>query len=137
MSLKSQFKTDAAKVNDGVWFDVCTNEDGTKCRVKLRRAGRGNKRWSLEMREQMKGRNPDNIAADEDEQITANIFVKSSFVEWEHMQPEDDGIELESTEENAIKLLGDPDWVDLLSDWQAKASGLKPFQAKKEEEAKN
>jgi hypothetical protein len=137
MSLKGRFKTEAALVRDGVWFDVCENKDKTKCRVRLRRSGRGNPLWSVAFREHTRDRDMDAVTPEEDEVITANIFAEANVADWEHFQPNDDGIELLFSVENAKLILADPDWVSLLSDWQTKANSLAPFQAKREDEAKN
>lgn len=137
MSLKNKFKTSAAAVRDGVWFDVCENKDKTKCRVKLRRSGRGNPHWSAAFRAHTKDRDMDAVTPEEDEIITANIFAEANIVEWEHFQPEDDGIEVPFSVEEAKRYLTDPDWVELLKDWQTKAGSLAPFQEKREAEAGN
>jgi hypothetical protein len=144
MSLKSKFKTNAAAVRDGVWFDVCENADKTKCRVRLRRTGRGNPLWSVAFREHTKDRDMDAVTPEEDEVITADIFAEANVADWEHFQPEDDGVELPFSTENAKQILADPDWIELMKDWQSKANSLAPFQSnkdapatKREEEAKN
>lgn len=137
MSLKSQFKVDTNAVNDGVWFDVCVNSDGSKCRVKLRRHGRGNALWSIAYRAATRDVDTDAVTPQEDEVITAKIFCEGNVAGWENMQPDDDGKELKFNLDNAKKLLTDPDWVDLLKDWQGKASSLAPFQVARESEAKN
>jgi hypothetical protein len=135
MSLKGQFKTEAALVRDGTWFDVTTNSDGSKCRVKLRRSGRGNPLWGIAFREQTKDVDTDALTPQEDAVIMGRTMAEAAVVDWEHMQPEDDGAELDFSVENAAKLLTDPDWLDLLTDWQAKAADIKGFQAKREAEA--
>jgi hypothetical protein len=144
MSLKSKFKTSATAVRDGVWFDVCENSDKTKCRVKLRRSGRGNPLWSSAFREHTKDQDMDAVSAVEDELITANIFAEANVADWEHFQPEDDGRDLEFSVENARTILTDPDWIELLKDWQTKAGSLAPYQSSpgepettRETEAKN
>jgi hypothetical protein len=137
MSLKDRFKTSSALVRDGVWFDVVTNSDKTKCRVKLRRTGRGNPIWSRVFREQTADRDMDNVSPEEDEVITANVFAEANVVDWEHFQPDDDGNDLPFSVENARSILVDPDWVDLLKDWQTKAGSITAFQQKREGEAGN
>jgi hypothetical protein len=137
MSLKSKFKTSAAAVRDGVWFDVTQNSDGSKCRVKLRRAGRGNPLWSVSFREHTRDQDMEAVTPEEDEVITANIFAEANVADWEHFQPEDDGKDLKFTLDNVKKILTDPDWIELLKDWQSKANSLAPFQEKREAEAKN
>jgi hypothetical protein len=136
MSLKNKFKTSAAAVRDGVWFDVCDNDDKTKCRVKLRRHGRGNPYWSVAFREHTKDRDMDAVTPEEDEIITANIFAEANVVDWEHFQLES-GVDIPFSIEAARTILTDPDWVELLKDWQQKAGALTPFQEKRETEAKN
>lgn len=136
MSLKARYKSSAALREGGVWFDVTTNSDGSKCRVRLRRHGRGNKFWTAAYRANTSGIDTDAISIEEDEAITAKVFVEGCVVEWEHVQPEDDGKDLPFTIENAIALLIHPDWVELLKDWQNKANSLEPFQ-NPEEDAKN
>lgn len=137
MSLKSQYKTDPSLVRDGTWFDVTTNSDGTKCRVKLRRSGRGNSLWAASFREHTKDVDTDVISPYEDAAIMGNVMAEASVADWEHMQPEDDGVELEYTVENARALLIKPEWIDLLTDWQTKAREITGFQEKREGEAGN
>lgn len=141
MSLKQKFKTSAALVEEGVWFDVTTNTDKTKCRVKLRRHGRGNKHWVTAFRDRTANRDMENVTVEEDESITADVFVEACVVDWEHFQPEDDGADVPFSKETALTILSDPDWIDLLKDWQTKANTLTAFQdkqdAKKGDEAGN
>ena len=137
MSLKTKFKTNSKLVREGTWFDVTENTDGTKCRVKLRRNGRGNPLWSVAFREHTKDRDMDSVTPAEDEVITANIFAEANVADWEYFQPEDDGVNVEFSVEAVREVLTNPDWVELLKDWQAKSASLEPFQQKREEEAKN
>lgn len=137
MSLKSQFKTSSSLVSGGVWFDVTTNSDGSKCRVKLRRNGRGNKHWINSFRAHTAGKDMETITVEEDEAITAEVFAEANVVAWEHMQPNDDGNELDYSTENVKSLLLDPDWIELLKDWQIKSNSLSPFQEKQEGDAGN
>ncbi len=136
MSLKGKFKTSSAAVRDGVWFDVTENSDKTKCRVRLRRAGRGNPLWSVAFREHTKDRDMESISPEEDEIITGNIFAEGMVVDWEHFQPDDDGQDMPFSIENAKTILTDPDWIQLLQDWQNKAGSLEPFQAGKSKDGK-
>lgn len=137
MSLKTQFKTNSSLVNDGVWFDVCTNSDKSKCRVKLRRPGRGNALWSVAFRKHTADQDMDNLSPEEDEVMTAKIFAESSVADWEHFQPEDNGKDIPFSVDAATDVLADPDWVELLKDWQKKAQQLAPFQDKRETESGN
>lgn len=141
MSLKKRFKTSARLIEEGVWFDVTTNSDKSKARVKLRRSGRGNRHWVAAFRDRTAGIDMETMSVEEDEAITAQVFVDACVIDWEHIQPEDDGNELEFSKENALKLLSDPEWIELLKDWQAKANGIAGFQdeqdKKREDEAGN
>ena len=141
MSLKKKFKTSRRLVDEGVWFDVTTNADGTIARVKLRRHGRANRHWVAAYREHTAGKDMETITVEEDEAITVGVFVEACLVDWEHLQLEDDGVELPFSKENALTLLSDPDWIDLLKDWQVKSNDMTKFQeaakAKQEDEAKN
>jgi hypothetical protein len=137
MSLKAKFKTESALVRDGTWFDVTANSDGSKCRVKLRRTGRGNPLWSVAYREHTKDQDMENLAPEQDEIITAKIFAEGAVADWENFQPNDDGHNVPFSTQAAMDILVDPDWVELLKDWQIKAQSLAPFQAKREDEAKN
>lgn len=141
MSLKNKFKTSSKLVEEGVWFDVTTNSDKSKARVRLRRSGRGNRHWVTAFRDRTAGIDLDTMSVEEDELSTAQVFVDACVVDWENIQPDDDGNNLEFSKENALALLSDPDWVELLKDWQGKANRMAAFQAeqdkKREEEAGN
>lgn len=137
MSLKSDFKTNSSLVNDGVWFPVTNNSDGTKARVKLRRSGRGNALWSLAFRKHTAEQDMDTLTPAEDEVITAKIFAEANVAGWEHMQPEDNGRDLPFTLENVTALLIDPDWIELLKKWQQQANSLAPYQDTRETESGN
>jgi hypothetical protein len=135
--IKGRFKTSSALVKEGVWFDVAENSDGSMCRVKLRRAGRGNPMWSAAFRAHTADVDMENISPEEDEVITANVFAEANVADWEHFQPEDDGVEMEFSVDNARAILTDPDWVELLKDWQTKANRIADFQEKREADAGN
>jgi hypothetical protein len=137
MSVKSKYKTSSALVREGVWFDLDKNSDGTPCRFKLRRTGRGNPLWSKTFREHTADVDLELVSPEEDELITANVFAEANVVEWEGFQPEDDGTVLPFSTENAKAILTDPDWVELLKDLQLKANGIAAFQQKREGEAGN
>lgn len=136
MSLK-KFKTNPKLIEDGKWFTVTTNSDGSTCRVRLRRSGRANKRWLIKFREHTEGLDTDSLSPEDDAALMATVFAQACVAEWENMQPEDDGANLEFSEGNAVNLLTDPEWVDLLSDWQAKAGAAPNFRAHREGEAGN
>lgn len=136
MSLKSQFKTNTSLVNDGVWFDVCTNNDGSKCRVKLRRTGQANALWSAAWRKHAAD-DLGELTPDQDRAFMAEVYADAVVAGWENMQPEDDGVNVPFSRDAVVALLADPDWLELRNDWRAKADSLAPFQDKREDEAKN
>ena len=141
MSLKKKFKTSSRLVEEGAWFDVTQNTDKTLCRVRLRRSGRGNRAWVASFRDNTADVDMDNLSVEEDEAITAKVFVEACVVDWEHLQLDDDGHETPFTPERALEILSDPDWIELLKDWQGKANGIAGYQdavqAKREGEAGN
>lgn len=138
MSLKNKFKTDSSLARDGVWFDLAENSDGSKARIRLRRHGRSNRDWVTSFRKHTADKDMETITPEEDEKITAVVFVESCFMEWENVQPEDDGIVLPSTADAALALFSDPDWNDLLKECQGFSQQRVAFQKKKQEgEAKN
>lgn len=135
MSIK-KFKQDGSKANEGVWFDYPANADGTVPRVKLAREGRSNKRWLAIFREVTKELDTDNLSAEEDFKTGVEVFAKAVVLDWEHIQPNDDGVSLDNTVEARIALLADPDWTDFYSDLKDKANERANFKAK-EKAAKN
>lgn len=138
MSLKSQFKSNSALAKAGAWFDLAVNSDGSKARIRLRRSGRSNPTWGVVFRERSKGIDVDNLTTEQDNVFMAGVLAEACVAEWENIQPDDDGKNLEFSIANAEALLSNPDWLDLLSDLQAKAAGITEFQDKvRDAEAKN
>lgn len=134
MSLKNRFKTDSSLTREGVWFDLATNSDGSKARIKLRRHGRSNRDWVTSFRKHTADKDMEAISAEEDEAITANVFVEACVSDWENIQPEDDGNAIAKDDKEALlALFMDPDWNDLLKECQAHANSREPFQTKKAE----
>lgn len=133
MSLKNKFKTNPSLVSEGVWFDLATNSDKTKARIRLRRHGRSNRDWVLAFRKHTADKDMDAVTPEEDEQITAAVFVEACVVDWEHMQPEDDGHDIPFSKEAALELFSNPEWNDLLKECQTLASGREAYQTKKAE----
>lgn len=136
MSLK-KFRTSSKLVTEGAWFNITENSDKTKCRVKLRRSGRANRKWLVSMREHTADIDTDSLSPEEDAKLMATVFAESCVVDWEHLQPEDDGNNLAFSDDNAVNLLTDPEWIDLLSDWQTKAGAAANYKAAREAEAGN
>lgn len=149
MSLKAQFKTNTSLVNDGVWFEVCTNNDAvlgeggkvvkpaTKCRIKLRRTGQGNALWSLAWRKHQGDQNLDNLTPDQDREFMAEVYADAVVADWEHMQPHEDGQDVPFSRDAVVALLADPDWLEFRNWLRANADSLTPYQDKREAEAGN
>lgn len=145
MSLKSQFKTDTTAARDGVWINYSPNSDGTVPGFRLARMSKQNKRYTAKMRDATKAHegddglvNFDNIPEAEAEALLLDVFVDTVLLEWRNVQPEDDGVVLEYSKENATKLLGSDDWADLYGDLSTKARKAATFRQKAlEAQAKN
>lgn len=148
MSVKSKFKTNSSFVNDGVWFDVATNNDAvpasdgvrakqaTKCRIKLRRTGQGNSLWSLAWRKH-EDKDLTELTPDQDRQFMAKVYADAVVADWEHMQPYEDGQDVPFSTDAVVALLSDADWLDFRNWIRAQADSLVPFQDKREEDAGN
>lgn len=137
MSLKNKFKTDAAAAVEGVWFEYSPNADGTIPAFKLARVGKQNKKYVLLMRaigEKYAGANGladfSSLSYEASEQVALELFIDSILVDWRNIQPEDDGKALAFTRENAMALLGSPDWADLYADLEEKAGRAASFREK-------
>ena len=137
MSLKGKFKTDSALTRDGAWFELAKNSDGTTARIRLRRYGRSNKDWVAAYRDETKDVDLENISPEEDEAITVRVFTRACVVDWEHMQPEDDGNNIPFSKDAALALFIDPEWNDLFKECQAHSQERTAFQAKQEKELGN
>lgn len=111
MSLKSRFKSDSKSANDGVWFEFEANADGTLPAFKLARQSIQNKKYRKALRDsQNKGRSP------EMDVLLMDLFLNTVLVDWRNLQPEDDGVVLEYSEENAKEFFKNEDWTDLYTE---------------------
>jgi hypothetical protein len=131
-----KFKQNGASANDGVWFAFDANADNTIPRVKLAREGRSNKKWLATYRDTTKGVDTDELSTEADFAMGVEVFAKAVVLDWEHIQPNDDGVEVPFETSRVIALLSDPDWTDFYTDLKDKANDRKNFKAK-EAEAKN
>jgi hypothetical protein len=141
MSLAKKFRVDASRVKEGVWFTVGKNEDGTECRFRLRRIGRGNPVWARVYREVTEHVDAENLSVEEDAAISAEVFARANVVDWENVCFEEGGEYVPFSEKKAVEILCDPDWTELVKTLMVKANEIQAFQrekeTKKEEEAKN
>jgi hypothetical protein len=130
------FKTDSNKVADGVWFWYSKNSDGSVPGFLLSRSTRQNIRYAKAIREYQERYNVSDVHQldeAEAERSMLELFVDSVLLSWQNVQPEDDGVELPYTRENALRLLGNSDWFDLYNDLTVKASKAENFRVAKRE----
>lgn len=131
-----KFKQDGKIANEGKWFPLDANPDGTIPRVLLAREGRSNKKWLATFRDVTKDLDTDNLTAEEDFATGVEVFARAVVLAWENIQPNEDGVALEDTVEARIALLSDPDWTDFYTDLKDKANDRANFKAQ-EKAAKN
>lgn len=132
MSLRSQFKTDPKAVVEGVWHSFDANPDGSIPRFLVARTSFSNPKYAKAVSD-AKAKNGDRTLSEEQERQQNNEIFLSVLLNWEHVQPEDDGVELPFSNENAEKLLLDPHWFDLLIELRGKAMATSSFLAHKQE----
>ena len=137
MSLKSKFGTVKNAETEGAWVDVMQNEDGSMCRVKLRRSGRRNKDYTKSFDKHTKPyrRILDNLDPEIDAKVMRAVIVDSIITEWENVQIEE-GVNLPFNTANVEKVLSElPDLQDFVL---RKAGEIETFQDQAlEAEAKN
>ena len=137
MSLKSKFGTVKNAETEGAWVDVMQNEDGSMCRVKLRRSGRRNKDYTKAFDKHTKPyrRILDNLDPEIDAKVMRAVIVDSIVTEWENVQLEE-GVNLPFNTANVENVLSElPDLQDFIL---RKAGEIETFQDQAlEAEAKN
>ena len=137
MSLKSKFGTVKNAETEGAWVDVMQNEDGSMCRVKMRRSGRRNKDYTKAFDKHTKPyrRILDNLDPEIDAKVMRAVIVDSIVTEWENVQLEE-GANLPFNTANVEKVLSElPDLQDFVL---RKAGEIETFQEQAlEAEAKN
>lgn len=141
MSLKSAFKTNSAAANEGVWVDLTShpNKDGSIPGFLLARVSKQNKKYQAALREVTRDAGttveglPD-ITNIEDGKL-AEVFAKTVVLNWRNFQPEDDGVNLEYSTENAVSVFANSDWADLYDYLVSKAQAAATFREKATEAA--
>ena len=137
MSLKSKFGTVKNAETEGAWVDVMQNEDGSMCRVKLRRSGRRNKDYTKAFDKHTRPyrRILDNLDPEIDAKVMRAVIVDSIITEWENVQLEE-GVNLPFNTANVEDVLSElPDLQDFIL---RKAGEIETFQEQAlEAEAKN
>ena len=137
MSLKSKFGTVKNAETEGAWVDVMQNEDGSMCRVKLRRSGRRNKDYTKAFDKHTKPyrRILDNLDPEIDAKVMRAVIVDSIITEWENVQL-DEGVNLPFNTANVENVLSE--LHDLQDFVLRKAGEIETFQDQAlEAEAKN
>jgi hypothetical protein len=130
MTLRSQFKTDPKAIADGVWFDYPANADGSIPRFKLARLSSVNPKYARLLKE-VQARNEGIDLSDAEREQQANaLFVDASILAWENFQPDHDGENWPYSRENAILLVNNAAWRDLVDDLRLKALKANGFLAK-------
>ena len=146
MSLKNQFKTDTALVTEGVWFDYKNSPNKDKTVPGFRLSRMNGKRYNAVMRKHTEPytnkatgeQDFSGLSDAEAESMTLDVFLDAVLVDWRNFQPEDDGVVLEFSKENAKLILGSEDWFDLYLDLQTKARDVANFRQRAiEADAKN
>lgn len=127
MSIKSQFKSDAAKVTNGVWISYEANTDGSIPRFLLARISISNPKYVKAVQDKAQKNGDKTLTIAEEEAQAVEDLADAVVLGWEHFQPNDDGVELTYSRENVIAVLGDPDWNDFKVDLRMKALDISNY----------
>lgn len=132
MSLRSAFKTDNSKEAEGFWFEDTgvINADKTIPGFLLARASRSNPRFAKATEKLGKKykRQFDNdmVTGEFAETLNKALFLDTILLGWRNVQPDDDGVELPFSRENADKLFAElPDLYELLETSARRASNFR------------
>ena len=144
MSLKS-LRINVDEAVNGDWVKFSANADGTVPRFLLKRSSKLNKAYTKAMRNLIERHSningeldPKLVNEEEFEAENLEIFVDTLLGGWENNQPNDDGVELPYSRENAIKFLGDPQWATVYGTLQERVKVIGNEHARKlEANAKN
>lgn len=114
------FKTDKNKLNEGIWIELPPNKDGTIPRIKARAVGDFNPEYAKIAAQKVKKVSKilafEGAASDKErDRIYKEMMVEYAFVDWENMQPNDDGVVLEFNAANVRNIVFDDEWKPLVS----------------------
>ena len=142
MSIKDRFKTNSDAANSGVWVEYDENADGSVPRFKIARMSNQNKNYLKSVRKHSKDVNKRGVVKsltdEKAKHLLLDIFCESVLLNWEHFQPDDDGVLLEYSKETAKEFFSKPDWLDFYDDLTELSTEVSTFNKEKtEEEAKN
>ena len=129
MTLKRKFKTDSKSANEGIKikYNDSPNSDGSIPVFTLARMSSQNKKYVTKLRnanETIQAKygvtEMSKLSEDQDKEMSLELFVETVLLGWENFEIED-GVKLEYSTENAKKVFGDPDWIDLYTDLKENA----------------
>jgi hypothetical protein len=135
-------KTNPQAALDGVWVEYPANSDGTIPRFKVARTTANNPEWKRVYDEVTRPyrRDMEKGLLDQDKarDVLVTVFCRALLKSWEHVQPNDDGKELEYGYENARELLMADEWQDLWDDLNLKTNDARLYrEEQREAELKN
>lgn len=148
-SLRESFKTDVEAVNKGITVELLANpnndEGKTIPKFKLARYSHQNKEFAKLLRKIhdncMKKYGVvsiDKLTPTQSAEMDLEIFLETVLKGWENFQPDEDGVNLEYSKENARRIFSDESWFDLYTRLQKEASEKDNFsQVIAEASAKN
>ena len=126
--IKKEFLTDEKKEIEGVWESI-----GEGCNIKVARANNPNyNKWFTRLtkpvRRQLRN---ETLPEKKSEQILIKLMAKTILLDWEGMY--EGGVELEYSEENAIRLL--TEYKDFRQQVDDLSKSIELFRAEEDEEA--
>lgn len=128
------FKLDLNAVNNGVWFNYPPNKDGSIPRVLLARANEANEKFTAKMAEVTKPHLREielgTFSKEKDRELTLEAWLGTVLLDWENIQPDDNGEAIDFKNKAAVKaLLLDLAWLDFYVDMRSKAVTANNFRA--------
>lgn len=139
MSLYNQFETNKDAEVEGVWVEYGANEDGSIPKFKISRMSKANKKYTKALeratRPHRRSIELETMNNDLAERLLMEVFIDTVLLEWQNIKQRD-GVELDLTKKNAMKLF--EDLPELYDDLQEKAKKASLFRDETlEEEAGN
>lgn len=128
MAISNSLRVNTQVAEQGEWFKLEANSDGTVPAFLLARSGKLNKRYAKRMRDLVRdfgnaeGVIDDTVDEDAFEKAHAEAFADTILLNWENFQPEDDGVVTPYSRSNAVDLLQNPEWEPLFAQLREKAA---------------
>lgn len=146
MSLRKRFGTSKSLVEEGAWMEITENEDGTLCRLRVKRTNQQNTAFQKQLANHRKAYETDFYSERKIDQAQASmieILAETVIVGWENVEdwetPAPTGpvqpppVKLPYNKDNARRMLREfPDLANLVMEF---AQDLTNYQ--KKEEIKN